>query len=602
LHLIFFPLKTLYRYLSQHKGLVLLALVLAAVNQVFSLLDPWIFKKIIDEYVTHPEEYDSEHFIKGAGFLILLAMGAAFVSRVAKNFQDYYVNAITQKLGAQLYADGLKHSLELPYQVFEDQRSGETLGKLQKVRTDTERLISAFVNILFTSIVGIIFVTIYSIQVYPIIAPVYFSMIPLLGILSSVLSRRIKKIQKTIVAETTALAGSTTESLRNIELVKSLGLSTQEINRLNSTTGKILKLELKKVKYIRSLSFVQGTFVNLMRNCLLLFMMYLVFMGHITVGEFFSLFIYSFFIFGPLQELGNIINIYRETEVSLRHFEDIMQMEREPAPLNPVSLGKVTRLDFEKVSFRHQTATKNALSDISFTARLGETIAFAGPSGSGKTTLVKMLVGLYRPHSGTIRYNGYPYDQVSMDELRSQIGFVTQDTQLFSGSIRENLLFVNPSASDADCLRVLEMASCQSLLARADQGLDTVIGEGGVKVSGGEKQRLSIARALLRNPNLLVFDEATSALDSLTEEGINETIRDLSGSRNHITILIAHRLSTIMHADRIFVLERGRIAESGRHGELLQLKGLYYAMWRQQIGERASDNGTPMVESETNWP
>jgi len=195
-------------------------------------------------------------------------------------------------------------------------------------------------------------------------------------------------------------------------------------------------------------------------------------------------------------------------------------------------------------------------------------------------------VGLYTPQEGEILYDGIPMTQVDLDRLRERIGFVTQDTQLFSGSIRENLLFVNPKASDADCLDVLQKAACQSLLERADKGLDTVIGEGGVKVSGGEKQRLSIARALLRQPSLLVFDEATSSLDSLTEEEISETVREISMRGDLITILIAHRLSTVLHADRILVLEKGQIVESGRHEDLLDLKGLYYAMWRQQIGER----------------
>ena len=163
---------------------------------------------------------------------------------------------------------------------------------------------------------------------------------------------------------------------------------------------------------------------------------------------------------------------------------------------------------------------------------------------------------------------------------------MTQDTQLFAGTIRENLRFVAPRATDDECLLALRQAAADTLLTRAPQGLDTVIGEGGVKVSGGEKQRLSIARALLRKPTLMVFDEATSALDSLTEEEIGKTVRELSGSRQHMTILIAHRLSTILHADRIFVLERGHIAEQGHHEELLLQKGLYYAMWRQQIGER----------------
>ncbi len=568
-----------------------LALVLAAVNQVFSLLDPAIFQVVIDKFVKDPEKWNRPEFLKGAGMLLLAAMGVAFVSRVAKNFQDYYVNNITQRVGARIYADGLGHSLGLPFQVFEDQRSGETLGKLQKVRTDSERLISAMINILFTSLVGIIFVTVYAIRVSPVIAIVYFSTIPLLGILSSALSKKVKTIQKVIVAETTSLAGSTTESLRNIELVKSLGLARQEIDRLNGTTQKILKLELKKIKYIRSLSFIQGTFVNLLRNGLLFFMMYLVYDKQITFGQFFSLFIYSFFIFGPLQELGNIINIYRETEVSLKNFEDILKTPLEPKPIKPRSTGEIARLSFRQVTFKHQSAQLNALQDVSFETGLGETIAFVGPSGSGKTTLVKLLVGLYRPMSGHILYNSIDSSQVDLDELRGQIGFVTQDTQLFSGTIRENLLFVAPDATDKECIEMLEKAACKSLLERADKGLDTVIGEGGVKVSGGEKQRLSIARALLRKPALLVFDEATSSLDSLTEEEIASTVREISGSRNHITILIAHRLSTIMHADKIYVLERGRIVESGQHQDLLDSKGLYYAMWRQQIGERKHPEG-----------
>ncbi len=581
-------MKLLADYLKNYKGLIALALLLAAINQIFSLLDPWIFRKIIDTYVTRYQEYTTEEFFQGAGLLILAAMGVAMVSRIAKNFQDYYVNVITQRLGAKIYSDGLAHSLELPYSVFEDQRSGETLGILQKVRTDTEKLITALINIVFTSLVGVTFVFVYAINIHWSIAVVYVSVIPVLGVISSVLSKKIKIVQKTIVSETTALAGSTTESLRNIELVKSLGLSSQEIKRLSNTTDKILKLELKKVKYVRSLSFIQGTLVNLLRNMILLLMLYLIFAGRISVGEFFSLFIYSFFIFGPLQELGNIINIYRETEVSLDNFRGILSTPKEKKPLKPAVLGRITSLKFNSVSFKHQSANRYALENISFGTVKGQTIAFVGPSGSGKTTLVKLLVGLYHPESGQVLYNDIPGTDIDLDELREKIGFVTQDTQLFSGTIRENLLFVRPDASDEDCLRVLQKAACQNLLARADKGLDTVIGEGGVKVSGGEKQRLSIARALLREPNILVFDEATSSLDSITEEEITETIRDVSVIQDHITILIAHRLSNIMHADKIFVLEKGHIIESGKHDELIAEKGLYYAMWRQQIGEKYS--------------
>jgi ATP-binding cassette subfamily B protein len=587
--------RLLARYLADYWRLVLLALALAAINQIFSLLDPLIFRHVIDEYATRFSEYTTGEFFRGVSLLLGAAVGVAFVSRVAKNFQDYFINVITQRLGARLYADGIQHSLELPYSVFEDQRSGETLGKLQKVRADVEKLISASINVLFTSLVGIIFVMIYAWSVHWLIAPIYFLTVPVLGLLSSVLSRRIKVVQKTIVAETTALAGATTESLRNIELVKSLGLAPQEIARLNGTTDKILQLELKKVRYIRSLSFIQGTVVNALRTTIMFLMLYLIYVQAITVGQFFSLFIYSFFIFGPLQELGNIINIYREAEVSLKNFQDILDMKKEPRPASPVPLPELRELAFERVSFQHQTASSPALTGISFRAERGDTIAFVGPSGAGKTTLVKLLVGLYRPQTGDILYNGHSASDIDLNQLRERIGFVTQDTQLFSGTIRENLLFVRPQATDAECLEVLHKASCDSLLRRAASGLDTVIGEGGVKVSGGEKQRLSIARALLRRPHLLVFDEATSSLDSLTEEEIGETIREVSRSQDVITILIAHRLSTIMHADRIMVLERGSITESGTHAQLLEQKGLYYAMWRQQIGEkRAAPAAAPV--------
>jgi ATP-binding cassette, subfamily B, bacterial len=590
-------MRTLYRYLKPYWRFVLLALFLAAINQIFSLLDPLIFRHVIDRYATQYDKYTRIEFFKGVALLLGMAVGVAFVSRVAKNFQDYFVNVVTQRVGADLYSDGIRHSLALPFQTFEDQRSGETLGKLQKVRSDTERFIAAFVNMVFTTLVGVIFVMVYAFHAHWAIAPAFFLTVPMLAVLSSVLSKRIKTIQKVIVAETTALAGATTESLRNIELVKSLGLAKQEELRLNATTEKILKLELKKVRYLRSLSFIQGTAVNFLRTCILFLMLYLIFEKQITVGQFFSLLIYSFFIFGPLQELGNVINIYRETEASLANFEAIFRIPVDPKPVSPVAVDDLRTLAFDEVSFTHATATAPALAEVSFQARRGQTVAFVGPSGAGKTTLVKLLVGLYRPGSGEILYNGVPSEQVDLDKFRERIGFVTQDAQLFSGTIRENLLFVRPDATDAQCLDVLRRAAATSLLNRADKGLDTVIGEGGMKISGGEKQRLSIARALLRNPHLLVFDEATSSLDSLTEEEISRTMRDVAEAADVITILIAHRLSTVLHADRIYVLERGRVVEEGHHDELLARTGLYYAMWRQQVGERrvTAPGGVPVL-------
>jgi len=598
-------MKILLHYLKPLKWLVALTLFLASINIGFSLIDPILLGKLVNlagDFQNKSNHFDSnsffwgyEHIARkgkpylqlGVFYILLFSISVAMVSRIAKAFQDYFLNLIIQKFGAKVFTDGLQHAMKLPYQEFEDQRSGETLSILTKVRSDVEKFMINFINILFGIIIGIVFVFVYAAIFINWRIPVaYLIGIGVLTLITNKLSKKIKSIQKNIVGETTALAGSTTESLRNIELVKSLGLTNQEVERLNKNTYKILGLELKKVKRIRSISFVQGTLVNTLRQVILFILMWLIFRDEMDAGQLVTMQIFSFFVFGPLQEIGNILLSYREAEASLINFDKLMKKAPESEPLNPKKIGAVETLSFNNVSFQHQTASHKAIDGISFDVKLGETIAFVGPSGSGKSTLMKLLVGLYRPAEGQIFYNGLNETEILFDDLRNQIGFVTQDTNLFSGSIRENLMFVNPSATEDDLNEALRKSSCTYLLSRAEKGLDTMIGEGGLKLSGGEKQRISIARALLRKPRVLIFDEATSALDSLTEEEITNTIIDISNAKDQITILIAHRLSTIMHADRIYVLEKGDVVETGTHQNLTEEKGLYYAMWRQQIGER----------------
>ncbi len=582
-------MKILLHYLYRYKTLVFASFLLAIVNQCFSLMDPIIYGKLINLVVTFDKSASDHEFLRAAGLLVLANISVAMVSRIAKAFQDYTTNVVIQRFGADVYTDGLKHSLRLPYQDFEDKQSGSTLSILQRARTDSEKFISNFINVFFAGLVGIVFVLFVSVHIYGMMFFIYFVACTILYVTISFLSKKIKAVQSTITKETNILAGATTESLRNVELIKSLGLTQQEITRLNQTTGKILNLELKKVRTLRSISFVQGTLVNFLRQSILFMLLYFAFRGRMSIGDVATLQMFSFFIFAPLQEMGNVLLSYRETEASLGNFSDILKAPLEIKPAQPKHIASLEALSFDNVTFQHRSARHPAVNRISFNAAKGETIAFVGPSGAGKTTLVKLLVGLYGAQQGHIRYNGIDSGEIDFDQLRGQIGFVTQDTQLFAGTIRENLLFANPAASDAQLLDVLNKASCQNLLARSTHGLDSVIGEGGMRVSGGEKQRLSIARALLRDPRLLVFDEATSALDSITEEEISRTLRGITQAKDYITVMIAHRLSTVMHADRIYVLERGEIVETGPHQKLLDAKGLYYAMWRQQIGERHGD-------------
>ncbi len=583
-------MKLLFDYIKKHKKALTLTLVFAAVNIAFSLVDPQVFQLIIDNYVAKIGSISNSDFLRGVGLLLLVSVTAALISRTAKNFQQYYENMVAQRVGTELYAHSVAHSFSLPYAIFEDQRSGELLQKLQKARLDAQQLIISFVDVIFVSLVGIILVLIYAFFVNWIIGLLYFMVIPIMGSALFFLGKKIKAIQKNIVIESANLAGSTTETIRNVELVKSLGLEEQETQRLNDVNNKVLSLELSKLTLIRKLSFTQGTIVNAMRSIILFVMLWLIFLGKISLGEFLALWFYSFYIFSPLGDIGTVASQYQESRGSMEKLEEILAIPSEEKPAHPVTVDSLKTVEFKNVDFGYQSGALTALQNMNLTIKSGETVAFAGYSGSGKTTLIKLLVGLYKPTKGTILLNGVSGDTVDYDALRRKIGYVSQDTQLFAGTLRENLIFVNPTATDDDCWNALRSASVEAIAERGGSGLDTKIGEGGIKISGGERQRLAIARALLRDPELIIFDEATSSLDSITEKSITETIHQIAKSRpNLITVMVAHRLSTLARADRIYVMRKGNVVEQGSHAQLLKNPdGLYSALWKEQSGNSES--------------
>lgn len=580
----------IFKYLKNYKKLLALSLILAIINQVFSMLDPQVLQRLIDNYLTKSSTYTSAEYIKWILMWIAGFIWVAMISRIAKNFQDYFTNVMTQSIGMSTYQEVIEHTFALPYADLEDQQSGNLLNKIQKAKDSVQTYIYNLISIAFISFVAIILVIWYSFWVDWRIGLVYVSLIPIMLWTSTTISKKIKSAQETITKESAKVSWSITESIRNMSLIKMLWLVWQEMHRLSDVNDKVLWLELSKVKQVRSIEFIQWTLINAMRVFLIWFLAYLVYVNSISVGQLMTLYFYSFFIFGMLGQFGQVIKSYQEASANDELLQEIKNKIVEPDTSNGVFIDKVKNIKADNISFSYSKDSE-LLSNINFEINKWQSIAFVWLSWSGKSTVLKLLAGLYKTQSGNIYINSQDISNINLDSYKKQLWIVSQDAQLFSGSIADNLRFVNPTANDEDLRHVLDQAALTEFITELPDGINAYIWEGGLKLSWWQKQRLAIARALLRNPSILIFDEATSALDSLVEKEITQTIKNIWGKNSEMmVVLVAHRLSTIMHADNIYVMQKGKIIESGNHKELLDKDGLYNAMRKEQIWAEAEDH------------
>lgn len=578
-------MKFILKYLKNYKKLLILSLILAAINQIFSMMDSQVLQWLIDNYLTKPWIHSTQVYIRWILIWLGWFVWVAMVSRIAKNLQDYFTNVMTQNIGMRIYQDTVEHTFSLPYADLEDQQSWNLLNKIQKAKDSIQTYIYNLINIAFSSLVIIFFVIAYSFWVDWRIGLIYMMLIPIMGITSITISRKIKLAQEDITKESSKVSWSITESIRNMSLIKMLGLVQQEITRLSNTNEKVLWLELSKIKQVRSIEFVQWTLINAMRACLMWLFAYLIYIWSISIWKLMTLYFYSFWVFGMLGQAWMVIKSYQEAKANDELLEEIKNKIPEKDTSNGVYIDKVKQISADNISFSYSKDSE-LLSNISFDINKWESIAFVWLSGSGKSTVLKLLAWLYKTQSWNIKINSQDISNINIDSYKKQLWIVAQDAQLFSGTVADNLRFVNPGASDEEIRYVLEQAALTEFVKELPNDINTYIWEGGLKLSGGQKQRLAIARALLRNPSILIFDEATSALDSLVEKEITQTIQNIWGKDSEMMIvLVAHRLSTIMHADRIYVMQKWKIIESWNHKDLIANNWLYNAMRREQIGE-----------------
>ena len=579
-------MRLLLPHLRRHASAFVITFAVATVQQLMQLAEPQILRVILDRYVLRATTLGPAIFFRGVLLMVGLSIAVAFLWRLARTYQEYWITLIARRVGASLYATSVAHSLLLPFREHEQRRSGELLQKVDKARSDAELALTNAVKV-YLAVFAVIAVMIYAGTIHWLLPVVLLVIIvSLMGFLM-IVSKPIRVEQRKITQATAGLSGATTEAIRNLEIVKSLGIEEQEISRLQAANQRILELEERKLRLVRILTFSEGTIVSIGRALLLLVMAWLAFRKLVTPGQLVTLFFYSLQIFYPLLMIGPIAARAQETRATFDALGDALREAPEAKSKDDGRLGRIETVRLRDITLRYPSVEHAALENIDVDLHAGETVAFVGPSGAGKSSIVKLLVGLYPPTSGAIELNGIDTRSINIDVIRRRIALVTQDPFLFAGTVRENLLLVDPDATDAQCLAAIERAAATPILARGGKGLDTRIGESGLRLSGGERQRIAIARALMRNPEVIVFDEATSNLDSLTERTITATIRDLSDA-SRITVLIAHRLATVSHADRIFVLEAGTITESGTHDELLSRGGTYASMWMEQQSARSA--------------
>ena len=585
------PLPRLWGYATAHRRAMLLAFLYSVLNKLFDLAPPLLIGAAVDVVVAQEDSLLAKLGVEDTGTQLLVLAGLTVVIWVFESlFQYLYQVAwrnLAQSIQHDLRVDTYDHVQHLKLAYFEDRSTGGLLSILNNDINQLERFLNGGVNDIWqvfttvTVIGGIFFYT------APQVA--WMAMLPMPFIIwGSIRFQRTLAPKYAAVREQVGiLNGYLANNLSGIATIKSFTAEKHELGRISHESDLYRTANEKAIKF-------SSAFVPLIRMIIMGgFIAILIFGGRMALSGALAVGVYSVLIFitqrllWPLTHLGDTLDLYQRAMASTERVLDLLDadalLEDGGTPLN---LGLVRgQITLDSVSFEYDnTENLSVIDNLSLTIPAGDTVGIVGSTGAGKTTLVKLLLRFYDVQKGALTLDGYDLRDLKLADLRKAIGFVSQDVYLFHGTVRENIAYGTFDATDEEIIKSAKIAEAHDFIMELPQGYDTIVGERGQKLSGGQRQRVSIARAVLKNPPVLILDEATSAVDNETEALIQRSLEKIAIGRT--TIVIAHRLSTIRNADKIFVLEHGKLKEQGRHDELVAEGGIYARLWGVQTGAR----------------
>ena len=554
--------------------ILLVGFILIVISRLAGLVLPGASKYLMDDVIGKGD-------LEMLKMLLMAVLGAIVIQAITSYALTQLLSVEAQHLIARLRAQVQQHVLRLPVRFFDNAKSGALVSRIMNDVEGVRNLVGTGLVQLFGGVLTAAISLVLLIKISPMMTLYVLVPIAIFGFISlkafSVI-RPIFRERSVISAEVT---GRLTETLNGVRVIKGFNAEKQEINIFEKGVERLFE-NVKKSLTSTSLVTSSGAFLlGLASTGIMGIGGYMIIQGQLTLGEFLSFTLYLGFMIAPIIQMSNIGSQLTEAFAGLDRTEELMNTPVEDdGTVRTVQIGAIRGdIEFKNVSFAYEEG-KEVLKGIHFQAPAGSVTALVGTSGSGKTTIAGLVASFLNPSEGVITVDGNDLSSVTLDSYRSQLGVVLQDDFLFEGTIRENILFPRPQASESQLMDAVRAAHVDEFTNRFEKGLDTLIGERGVKLSGGQRQRIAIARAILANPRILILDEATSNLDTESEAYIQESLRKLMANRT--TFVIAHRLSTIRQASQILVVEQGEIVERGRHDELIERKGRYFELYTYQ--------------------